>query len=78
MWRCRTVRLYTLVHAHTKISCRNQKEFSLNVHKALRDLCQGGLIGDAEMMLFYAFREPQTGDLLAGTYVFYFTLLYPN
>ncbi|KAJ7442116.1 hypothetical protein B0H11DRAFT_1932617 [Mycena galericulata] len=45
----------------------NQTEFVPNIHKALRSLCQGGMVGDAEMMLFYAFREPRTGDLVAGT-----------
>ncbi|KAJ7243461.1 hypothetical protein C8J57DRAFT_1525569 [Mycena rebaudengoi] len=45
----------------------NQKEFGTNIEQALRGLCQGGLVGDAEMLLFYAFREPGTGDLLAGT-----------
>ncbi|KAJ7251700.1 hypothetical protein C8J57DRAFT_1238524 [Mycena rebaudengoi] len=45
----------------------NQEEFGTNIHQALRGLCQGGIVGDAEMILFYAFREPQTGDLLAGT-----------
>ncbi|KAJ6596093.1 hypothetical protein B0H10DRAFT_2232551 [Mycena sp. CBHHK59/15] len=46
---------------------RNQKEFPTNLSLALRDLCQGRLFGDAEMVLFYAFREPNGGDLLAGT-----------
>ncbi|KAJ7303094.1 hypothetical protein DFH08DRAFT_825945 [Mycena albidolilacea] len=35
----------------------NQKEFSTNIHLALKSLCQGGLIGDAEMILFYGFRN---------------------
>ncbi|KAJ7198230.1 hypothetical protein C8J57DRAFT_1262466 [Mycena rebaudengoi] len=48
----------------------NQEEFRTNIHQALRGLCQGGIVGDAEMILFYAFWEPQTGDLLAGTQVF--------
>ncbi|KAJ7208675.1 hypothetical protein GGX14DRAFT_395828 [Mycena pura] len=46
---------------------RNQKEFPINLTLALRDLCQGKLFGNAEMVLFYAFREPNGGDLLAGT-----------
>ncbi|KAJ7495575.1 hypothetical protein FB451DRAFT_1387597 [Mycena latifolia] len=46
---------------------RNQEEFGGVINLALRDLCQGKLLGDAEMMLFYAFREPENGDLLAGT-----------
>ncbi|KAJ7912846.1 hypothetical protein B0H13DRAFT_1874430 [Mycena leptocephala] len=45
----------------------NQKEFSTNIHLALRSLCQGGLLGDAEMVLFYGFRDTKNGDLLAGT-----------
>lgn len=49
----------------------NQEKFAHNINLALRDLCQGKILGDAEMVLFYAFREPDTGDLLAGTYVFY-------
>ncbi|KAJ6604905.1 hypothetical protein B0H10DRAFT_1957397 [Mycena sp. CBHHK59/15] len=46
---------------------RNQEEFHTNIHQALRGLCQSGIVGDAEMLLFYAFREPETGDLKAGT-----------
>ncbi|KAJ6470130.1 hypothetical protein C8R47DRAFT_1222763 [Mycena vitilis] len=45
----------------------NQAEFSENIHLALRSLCQGGLLGDAEMMLFYAYREVESGDIQAGT-----------
>ncbi|KAJ6586787.1 hypothetical protein B0H10DRAFT_2442657 [Mycena sp. CBHHK59/15] len=45
----------------------NQEEFHMNIHQALRGLCQSGIVGDAEMLLFYAFREPETGDLKAGT-----------
>ncbi|KAJ7113875.1 hypothetical protein C8R44DRAFT_740760 [Mycena epipterygia] len=45
----------------------NQAEFSTSIHQALRGLCQGGVVDDAEMVLFYAFRETETGDLLAGT-----------
>ncbi|KAJ6548046.1 hypothetical protein B0H10DRAFT_2195526 [Mycena sp. CBHHK59/15] len=45
----------------------NQEEFHTNIHQALRGLCQSGIVGDAEMLLFYAFREPETGDLKAGT-----------
>ncbi|KAJ7138604.1 hypothetical protein C8R46DRAFT_1047366 [Mycena filopes] len=44
----------------------NQKEFDGNIFLALRGLCEGGLFGDAEMLLLYAFREPDTGDLTAG------------
>lgn len=46
---------------------RNQQEFASNIHQALRGLCQDGLLGDAEMVLFYAFRDMSDGDLLAGT-----------
>ncbi|KAJ6524943.1 hypothetical protein B0H19DRAFT_1085066 [Mycena capillaripes] len=46
---------------------RNQKEFSTSIHLALRSLCQGGFLGDAEMILFYGFRDTRNGDLLAGT-----------
>ncbi|KAJ7884579.1 hypothetical protein B0H14DRAFT_2564293 [Mycena olivaceomarginata] len=45
----------------------NQKEFSTNIHLALKSLCQGRLIGDAEMILFYGFRNVKNGDLLAGS-----------
>ncbi|KAJ7136194.1 hypothetical protein C8R46DRAFT_1047646 [Mycena filopes] len=33
----------------------NQKEFDGNIFLALRGLCEGGLFGDAEMLLLYAF-----------------------
>jgi hypothetical protein len=36
---------------------RNQQEFSIYMNLALRDLCQGKVLGDAEMLLFYGFRE---------------------
>ncbi|KAK6989010.1 hypothetical protein R3P38DRAFT_2572266 [Favolaschia claudopus] len=45
----------------------NQKEFSTNIHLALRSLCQGGLLGDAEMLLFYGFRDVNNGDLRVGS-----------
>ncbi|KAJ7913116.1 hypothetical protein B0H13DRAFT_2326645 [Mycena leptocephala] len=45
----------------------NQEDFSTYIHQALRGLCQSGIIGDAEILLFYAFREPDIGDLKAGT-----------
>ncbi|KAJ6617783.1 hypothetical protein B0H10DRAFT_2218332 [Mycena sp. CBHHK59/15] len=47
----------------------NQEEFRTNIHQALSGLCQGGIVGDAEMMLFYGFWDPETGDILAGTQV---------
>ncbi|KAJ7039979.1 hypothetical protein C8F04DRAFT_1178330 [Mycena alexandri] len=47
--------------------CSNQTEFGTNIHLALSSLCKGGLLGDAELMLFYAFRDVENGDLLAGT-----------
>lgn len=46
---------------------RNQEEFPDTLQLALRDLCQGNFLGEAEMVLFYAFRDPESGDLLAGT-----------
>ncbi|KAJ7931881.1 hypothetical protein B0H13DRAFT_1857533 [Mycena leptocephala] len=45
----------------------NQEDFSTYIHQALRGLCQSGIIGDAEILLIYAFREPDIGDLKAGT-----------
>ncbi|KAJ7022798.1 hypothetical protein C8F04DRAFT_1194151 [Mycena alexandri] len=45
---------------------KNQREFATNLTLALRDLCQGKLLGDAEMLLFYGFRD-SNGDLIAGT-----------
>ncbi|KAJ7442844.1 hypothetical protein FB451DRAFT_1190360 [Mycena latifolia] len=50
---------------------RNQQEFADNIHLAMRGLCQGGLLGDAEMLLFYVFRDEANGDLLAGTSAFF-------
>ncbi|KAJ7743255.1 hypothetical protein DFH07DRAFT_777467 [Mycena maculata] len=46
---------------------KNQEEFPSYINLALRDLCQGKVLGDAEMLLFYAFREPTGGDLMTGT-----------
>ncbi|KAJ7710743.1 hypothetical protein B0H17DRAFT_1223937 [Mycena rosella] len=45
---------------------QNQKDFQEGMHSALGDLCQGGLLGDAEMLMFYAFRDVK-GDLSTGT-----------
>ncbi|KAK7046324.1 hypothetical protein R3P38DRAFT_2507510 [Favolaschia claudopus] len=45
----------------------NQKDFVANLHLALHSLCKGGLLGDAEMVLFYGFRDANNGDLVAGT-----------
>ncbi|KAJ7127479.1 hypothetical protein C8R46DRAFT_1237220 [Mycena filopes] len=45
----------------------NQAEFNTNIQQALRGLCRGGIVGDAEMVLFYAFRSPKNGDLKAGS-----------
>ncbi|KAJ7857941.1 hypothetical protein B0H14DRAFT_3637466 [Mycena olivaceomarginata] len=45
---------------------KNQKEFRLKMHQALTDLAQGGLIGDAELLLFYGFRKPASGELDIG------------
>ncbi|KAJ7721361.1 hypothetical protein B0H16DRAFT_1473889 [Mycena metata] len=46
---------------------QNQSEFHQKMHLALKDLTQGGQLGDAEMLLFYAFRKPVSGDLDIGT-----------
>ncbi|KAJ6618589.1 hypothetical protein B0H10DRAFT_2029231 [Mycena sp. CBHHK59/15] len=46
---------------------KNQTEFATNISLALEDLCKGQMLGAAEMVLFYAFRDPDNGDLLAGT-----------
>ncbi|KAJ7932320.1 hypothetical protein B0H13DRAFT_1857148 [Mycena leptocephala] len=46
---------------------RRNQEFSTRIHLALRSLCQGGLFGDAEMLLFYGFRDTKNGEFLAGT-----------
>ncbi|KAJ7790511.1 hypothetical protein B0H14DRAFT_3891150 [Mycena olivaceomarginata] len=46
---------------------QNQREFVETMSLALRDLCQGGLVGDAEMVLWYSFREVGNGDLMAGS-----------
>ena len=42
---------------------------------ALQDLCQGGLLGDAEMVVWYGFREAEGNDLVAGRYIFWFIFL---
>ncbi|KAJ6453618.1 hypothetical protein C8R47DRAFT_1083363 [Mycena vitilis] len=34
---------------------------------SLRSLCQGGLLSDAEMMVFYAYREVESRDIQADT-----------
>ncbi|KAJ7894770.1 hypothetical protein B0H13DRAFT_1885854 [Mycena leptocephala] len=46
---------------------QNQDEFAAYINLALRDLCQGKILGDAEMLLFYALRKPSSGDLRSGT-----------
>ncbi|KAJ6603171.1 hypothetical protein B0H10DRAFT_2229835 [Mycena sp. CBHHK59/15] len=46
----------------------NQAEFGRKMHAALTDLSQGGLLGDAELLLFYGFRNPTLGDLDIGTH----------
>ncbi|KAJ7256378.1 hypothetical protein C8J57DRAFT_1517546 [Mycena rebaudengoi] len=45
---------------------KNQQEFSAYMNLVLRDLCQGKVLGDMEMLLFYGFCEPSTGDLSTG------------
>ncbi|KAJ6590273.1 hypothetical protein B0H10DRAFT_2233653 [Mycena sp. CBHHK59/15] len=46
---------------------KNQAAFAANISLALNDLCQGRILGAAEMVLFYGFRDPEDGDLLAGS-----------
>ncbi|KAJ6471172.1 hypothetical protein DFH09DRAFT_1373387 [Mycena vulgaris] len=46
---------------------KNQTEFVKKMHGSLTNFCQGGLLGDTELLLFYAFREPASGDLAIGT-----------
>ncbi|KAJ7491640.1 hypothetical protein B0H11DRAFT_2008524 [Mycena galericulata] len=50
----------------SKEGWQNQKDFCLGMQSALGDLCQGGLLGDAEVLMFYAFRDAK-GDLDTGT-----------
>ncbi|KAJ7839744.1 hypothetical protein B0H13DRAFT_2417585 [Mycena leptocephala] len=45
---------------------RTRKGFIPEMHSALRNICQNGLLGDAELFLLYAFRSPSDGDLVAG------------
>ncbi|KAJ6528209.1 hypothetical protein B0H19DRAFT_1275003 [Mycena capillaripes] len=59
--------LLSLAADTLKISFRNQQEFIETMSMALQDLCQGGLLGDSEMILWYAFREVGNDDLRAGT-----------
>ncbi|KAK7005505.1 hypothetical protein R3P38DRAFT_2556888 [Favolaschia claudopus] len=46
---------------------RNQEHFPETIGLALQDLCQGGLVGDAEMVLFYGFRDSEGHDLVSGS-----------
>ncbi|KAJ6474800.1 hypothetical protein C8R45DRAFT_1102950 [Mycena sanguinolenta] len=46
---------------------KNQQEFGGYMNLGLRDLCQGKILGDSEMLLFYGYREASTGDLCTGT-----------
>ncbi|KAJ7830536.1 hypothetical protein B0H13DRAFT_2371953 [Mycena leptocephala] len=54
-----------LAEAEVRDVGKNQEEFANCIKLALRELCRK-LLGDAEMVLFYAFREPAGGDLRAG------------
>ncbi|KAJ6455060.1 hypothetical protein C8R45DRAFT_1111708 [Mycena sanguinolenta] len=45
---------------------QNQRDFVPGMHHALRDLCQNGRLGHAELFLLYAFRAPSDGDIVAG------------
>ncbi|KAK7022526.1 hypothetical protein R3P38DRAFT_2532893, partial [Favolaschia claudopus] len=44
---------------------RNQPDFKESMHTALATLCQGGLLGDAELLLFYGWRDLK-GDISTG------------
>ncbi|KAK6974769.1 hypothetical protein R3P38DRAFT_2811631 [Favolaschia claudopus] len=44
---------------------RNQTDFKESMHTALATLCQGGLLGDAELLLFYGWRDLK-GDISTG------------
>ncbi|KAJ7251019.1 hypothetical protein C8J57DRAFT_1666893 [Mycena rebaudengoi] len=46
---------------------RNQTEFVPEMHAALSALCRNGILGNAELLMFYGFRSPTNGDLLTGT-----------
>ncbi|KAK6969207.1 hypothetical protein R3P38DRAFT_3146975 [Favolaschia claudopus] len=46
---------------------QNQQEFPETISLALQDLCQGGLLGDAEIVLFYGFRDSQNHELISGS-----------
>ncbi|KAJ7303457.1 hypothetical protein DFH08DRAFT_825914 [Mycena albidolilacea] len=46
---------------------KNPAEFTDVLSLSLQHLCQSNLLGDAEMVLFYAFCEPNHGDIRAGT-----------
>ncbi|KAJ7235333.1 hypothetical protein C8J57DRAFT_1572036 [Mycena rebaudengoi] len=46
---------------------KNQTEFVPEMHAALSALCRNGMLGDAELLMFYGFRSPTNGDLLTGT-----------
>ncbi|KAK6977780.1 hypothetical protein R3P38DRAFT_2581088 [Favolaschia claudopus] len=48
---------------------RNQTDFKESMHTALATLCQGGLLGDAELLLFYGWRDLK-GDISTGAYVY--------
>ncbi|KAJ7718619.1 hypothetical protein B0H14DRAFT_3521619 [Mycena olivaceomarginata] len=45
---------------------KNQAEFCPKMHYALSELAKGGLLGDAELLLFYGFRKPGSGELDIG------------
>ncbi|KAK7006977.1 hypothetical protein R3P38DRAFT_2728184, partial [Favolaschia claudopus] len=44
---------------------RNQTDFKESMHTALATLCQCGLLGDAELLLFYGWRDLK-GDISTG------------
>jgi hypothetical protein len=48
-----------------QIIIRNQEKFMPAMWKQLTHLCQNGKVGDAEMMLLFAFRDKE-GDVYSG------------
>jgi hypothetical protein len=52
--------------ADYSVDHRNQAEFCPKMHYALSELAKGRLLGNAELLLFYGFRKPGSGDLDIG------------
>ncbi|KAJ7755946.1 hypothetical protein B0H16DRAFT_1458467 [Mycena metata] len=55
----------TRAQSHPPSVTLNQIGFAGAMHKTLTDVCRGGDVGDLEMMVFWAFREPD-GELRHG------------